>query len=713
MPFTVPNAVDAPTYPQQARLDSRDLDILTAGDAQTGALTGCAVTAQGSPNMTVAVAVGTVMIAGALIAVTAANSGTFTAANATNPRIDLVTIDTAGAIQIVTGTAAATPAIPTIPASRMVLARVDIPANATTITTGQIVDKRVFLFGATISPESFGAVGDCKYITDAAMTSASAVLTSATGPFSAGQVGKVAVVKGAGAAGATLLTTVASYTSATQVTLSVTAGTTVSGAEAAVGTDDQTALQSALDGLKSGQILLLTAGKNYLHSSHLTMSVANSSLDGNLSGTLIGVTENDCALKVNAANCRVVDLLIFLPGTSARVGNLDASSLYVNQVSGFYGSRIVVQTGTFGLIGATDFEVVDVVVRSTLADGVHMTNGCKNGKVVRPTVIKPGDDGVAVVSYTSDATICSNIEIRSPRIWGQTFGRGATCVGGTDITFTDVQVYGSDGAAIYFAQENSAWVTYPITRVRALGGRLSLSNRNIGTSGDHGAVMIFGEATSGLLSGVEVSDMIIEDTRVGATENIRFNLLNGSTLSNCIIDRIQVKGQGPSYDWKTSGWPAGVTATNIDTTQKNYSPILATADITTTSTTPVQLGSIGWGINTIGTYLLELEGVYQSSLTTAGPRFGVTGNVTTATTVVCTVEQFTSTTADTVTVLGWATNGGVNPGTANTSFPIRIRAYVTVTVIPASATLQFSWNESAASTGRLMAGSSAKMTRLA
>jgi hypothetical protein len=711
VPFTVPNAVDAPTYPQQARLDSRDLDILAAADAQTGVLSGCAVTAQGTPNMTVAVAVGIVTIAGALIAVTAANSGTFSAANATNPRVDLLTVDAAGVLQIVTGTAAATPTIPTIPAARVALARIDIPANATTITTGQIVDKRVFLLGATVSPESYGAVGDCKYVTDGAMTSASAVLTSAIGPFSAGQVGKVACVKGAGAAGATLLTTVASYQSPTQVTLSATAGTTVSGAEAAVGTDDQTALQNALNGLNAGQTLLLTAGKSYLHSSYLTMSVANSGLDGNLSGTLIGVTENACALKVNAANIRVVDLLIFLPGTSVRVGNLEASSLYVNQVSGFYGSRITVQTGTFGLIGATDFEVLDVVVRSTLADGVHMTNGCKNGKVVRPTVIKPGDDGVAVVSYTTDATICSNIEIRSPRIWGQTFGRGATCVGGTDITFTDIQVYGSYGAGVYFAQENSAWVTYPITRVRALGGRLSFSNRD--ASVDHGAVMIFGEATSGLLSGVEVSDMIIEDTRVGATENIRFNLLNGSTMSNSIIDRIQIKGQGPSYDWKTSGWPAGVTATNIDTTQKNYSPILVTTDLTTTSTTPVQLGAIGWGINTIGTYLLELEGVYQSSLTTTGPRFGVTGNVSTVTTVVCTVDQFISTTADTATVVGWATNGGVNPGTANTSFPIRIRAYVTVTVIPASATLQFSWNEAAASTGRLMAGSSAKMTRLA
>ena len=68
-------------------------------------------------------------------------------------------------------------------------------------------------------------------LTDAAMTSGSAVLTSSTqGQFSAGDVGQAVTVSGAGASGATLTSTIASYQSATQVTLAATASTTVSAA---------------------------------------------------------------------------------------------------------------------------------------------------------------------------------------------------------------------------------------------------------------------------------------------------------------------------------------------------------------------------------------------------------------------------------------------------------------------------------------------------
>jgi hypothetical protein len=47
----------------QAAPDSGDIDILTAGIAGDGVVTGCAVTGQGSPNMTLASAAGTVRIA--------------------------------------------------------------------------------------------------------------------------------------------------------------------------------------------------------------------------------------------------------------------------------------------------------------------------------------------------------------------------------------------------------------------------------------------------------------------------------------------------------------------------------------------------------------------------------------------------------------------------------------------------------------------------
>jgi hypothetical protein len=79
------------------------------------------------------------------------------------------------------------------------------------------------------------AVGQVRRVLDAAMTSSSATLTSATGGFSSGDVGKTVTVQGAGAAGVVLTTTISAVTNSTTATLAAPAATAVTGAYAAVG----------------------------------------------------------------------------------------------------------------------------------------------------------------------------------------------------------------------------------------------------------------------------------------------------------------------------------------------------------------------------------------------------------------------------------------------------------------------------------------------
>jgi hypothetical protein len=141
--FTLPN-VSVAGFTDQAEPDSVDIDILTAGHVGTGVASGCAVTAQGSPDMTVAVAVGTVMVAGNKASVTGGNV-TITAAHSTLPRKDIVVVDNAGNKSVSAGTAAAQPLKPTIPPSSVVLAEIYVPAADTAINANQITDKRVFL----------------------------------------------------------------------------------------------------------------------------------------------------------------------------------------------------------------------------------------------------------------------------------------------------------------------------------------------------------------------------------------------------------------------------------------------------------------------------------------------------------------------------------------------------------------------------------------
>ncbi len=89
------------------------------------------------------------------------------------------------------------------------------------------------LGGGTGASEYVGLVGATA--TDGTITSGQATFSSASGAFTSADVGQPITVKGAGASGADLNTTISAYTSATAVTLTANAGTTVSGAGYLVG----------------------------------------------------------------------------------------------------------------------------------------------------------------------------------------------------------------------------------------------------------------------------------------------------------------------------------------------------------------------------------------------------------------------------------------------------------------------------------------------
>jgi hypothetical protein len=114
-----------------------------------------------------------------------------------------------------------------------------------------------------INVRDYGATGDGRRVSDAAMTSGSATLTSATAVFTNGDVGKRVVVWNAGtttdsyAVGVAqqLATTIVAYVNATTVTLATTATTTVSSTRACIATDDTTAVANAQAALTAGKEL--------------------------------------------------------------------------------------------------------------------------------------------------------------------------------------------------------------------------------------------------------------------------------------------------------------------------------------------------------------------------------------------------------------------------------------------------------------------------
>jgi hypothetical protein len=127
----------------QSILFQEYLDILAAGVQGTDCvLSGCAVTAQGSPDLTVSVASGAVLSNGVRFAVGSGNV-TIAEADATNPRLDLIVVNSSGTKTVRSGTAAVAPSPPAKTANDVVLAVVYVPATDTTIATAQIVDLRI------------------------------------------------------------------------------------------------------------------------------------------------------------------------------------------------------------------------------------------------------------------------------------------------------------------------------------------------------------------------------------------------------------------------------------------------------------------------------------------------------------------------------------------------------------------------------------------
>lgn len=92
----------------------------------------------------------------------------------------------------------------------------------------------------------FSAKPDAQVTSDGAMTAGSATLTSASAPFKVTDLGKAIIVGGAGASGALLQSTIASYISPSQVSLTASASTTTSAAGVLWGTDNRAAIQSAI-----------------------------------------------------------------------------------------------------------------------------------------------------------------------------------------------------------------------------------------------------------------------------------------------------------------------------------------------------------------------------------------------------------------------------------------------------------------------------------
>ncbi len=126
----------------------------------------------------------------------------------------------------------------------------DLSSRVSALELLDVGDRLAELESAGVDPIVWGAKCDHREVADSAIDSGTVTLTSATASFTSDDIGKRVVVAKAGdlkssAQRLELRATISAVNSATSVTLSTSAGATVSGAKCFIGTDDTAAIRTA------------------------------------------------------------------------------------------------------------------------------------------------------------------------------------------------------------------------------------------------------------------------------------------------------------------------------------------------------------------------------------------------------------------------------------------------------------------------------------
>jgi hypothetical protein len=293
-------------------------------------------------------------------------------------------------------------------------------------------------------------------------------------------------------------------------------------------TNDQNALQQAFDNVATGTAVRIPAGKTCAHSNVLEARKDSLKITG--PGTLLATDVVNSAIRVHGANVTIQDLSV--SGTATvrdPMGRSVAAGVFIEGASGtvvrnvtFQGKASGQGLGTNGIFNdnGSNFTFDTVTVNNSKADCIHNTNGAANGTIINAVVRNCGDDGIAVVSYFKDGKLCHDITIESPKMYGQTWGRGMTVVGGKNITYRNFYIEDSFGAAIYLGTEGNAYNTYAVDNIQYLGGTIVRANKGANQV-NHGAILVTNYMQPTVTNtNVLIRDVTIQDTTAAAGKQL-------------------------------------------------------------------------------------------------------------------------------------------------------------------------------------------------
>ena len=308
------------------------------------------------------------------------------------------------------------------------------------------------------------------------------------------------------------------------------------------GSDDQVAIQDAIDSAPAGATVVFPAG-TYHHSDLFNVRTAGVTLWG-YGATLVATNPNRHAIILQANNTSVLGFTL-VGSPTVRLSAEEQMGIALHFTDGSQVRDNTVRgTSSAGIFiwGASNYAVLNNIVENTMSDGIHSVGGANHGLVEGNTLRNVGDDCFAVVSYIQERRMTNHITIRNNSCVGG-HARGVSVVGGTDVLIEGNTIEASGAAGIYLASEPS-YDTYAAKRVRVIANTLRGVNTNAAVR--HGAIFLWGRAGSattedGTSYTLQNEDILIQgntitDTAVGAahlvaqgTYSYRVNFIGNAT----------------------------------------------------------------------------------------------------------------------------------------------------------------------------------------
>lgn len=209
----------------------------------------------------------------------------------------------------------------------------------------------------------------------------------------------------------------------------------------------------ANDSLVNGGTILLNC-KEYTYSDIINLNDNISLICLNGYATLKALNLQKSCIKFGS-NSRIENIIL-RSETTVR-DSLDTSSkLYCQNKTNVRIKNVVIDgANSAGMIfyNLTDFILENCIVSNTKADGIHLTDGCKNGIIQNNFIKNVGDDGIACVSYSKSNQV-ENIKILNNTV-DCTNARGIANIGSKKIYILNNTINNTATASINVAFEIS------------------------------------------------------------------------------------------------------------------------------------------------------------------------------------------------------------------------------------------------------------------